>query len=106
MTKNIGWLIAVVLVAGFSGSALAADGAALYASKCRMCHGDSGQGAVMGPKMAGTDFTKSDAAAIKDVIIKGRSGENRKYSKFPMGMPGIKMSDEELDSIVKYLKEM
>jgi cytochrome c6 len=104
MIKRIGWLAAAVLVVAFSGTALAADGAALYASKCKMCHGDSGQGAVMGPKVAGSDFTRGDAGAIKEVIVKGRSGDDRKFANFPMGMPGIKMSDEELDSVVKYLK--
>ena len=58
----------------------------------------------MGPEVSGTDFTRGAAGAIKDVIIKGRSGDDRKFANFPMGMPSIKMSDEELDSIVKYLK--
>ncbi|NOS36016.1 MAG: c-type cytochrome, partial [Deltaproteobacteria bacterium] len=103
MTKRIAWVVATVLVVAFSGAAIAADGASLYASKCKMCHGDDGQGTLMGPKVAG-DITKGDAGVIKDVITKGRLGGDRKFTNFPMGMPGIKMSDEELDSVVKYLK--
>lgn len=33
--------------------AMAEDGAALYGAKCKMCHGDAGQG-KMGPKLVGT----------------------------------------------------
>ena len=104
--KRIVWVVATVLLFAFSGVALAADGAALYDSKCKMCHGDAGQGTLMGPKVAGSDFSKGDAGAIKDVITKGRLGGDRKFANFPMGMPGMKMSDEELDSVVKYLKTL
>jgi cytochrome c6 len=106
MSKMIAWMIVTVLVVAFSGAAIAADGASLYASKCKMCHGDAGQGSMMGPKVAGTDITKGDAGVIKGVITKGRLGGDRKYANFPMGMPGMKMSDEELDSVVKYLKSL
>jgi cytochrome c6 len=106
MAKRIAWLVAAVMVVAFSGAAIAADGAALYASKCKMCHGDAGQGTMMGPKVVGTDITKGDAGVIKGVITKGRLGGDRKFANFPMGMPGIKMSDEELDSVVKYLKSL
>ena len=106
MMKGIVWVVAAVLVVAFSGTSIAADGASLYASKCKMCHGDAGQGTLMGPKIAGTDFTKGDAEGIKGVITKGRMGGDRKFANFPMGMPGMKMSDEELDSVVKYLKSL
>jgi len=106
MANRIVCLVVTVLVVASSGVAVATDGASLYDSKCKMCHGDGGQGTPMGPKVAGTDFTKGDAGAIKDTITKGRMGEERKYAKFPMGMMGIKMSDNELDSVVKYLKSL
>jgi mono/diheme cytochrome c family protein len=41
--------------------AMAEDGAALYGAKCKMCHGDAGQG-KMGPKLVGT--TKDVAKVI------------------------------------------
>ena len=104
MAKSIVWVVVAALVVAFSGTAIAADGAALYDSKCKMCHGDAGQGSMMGPKVAGTDITKGDAGVIKGVITKGRLGDDRKYANFPMGMPGVKMSDEELDSVIKYMK--
>jgi len=106
MTIRIVWSVVAVLVIACSGVALAADGASLYAAKCTMCHGDAGQGTLMGPKVAGTDFSKGDVVAIKDVITKGRLGGDRKFANFPMGMPGVKMSGEELDSVVKYLKSL
>ena len=104
MAKSIVWVVVAALVVAFSGTAIAADGAALYDSKCKMCHGDAGQGSMMGPKVAGTDITKGDAGVIKGVITKGLLGGDRKYANFPMGMPGVKMSDEELDSVIKYMK--
>jgi mono/diheme cytochrome c family protein len=47
-TKRIG---AAVVLAIWSSSALgAADGAALFASKCSPCHGASGEGAKFAPR--------------------------------------------------------
>jgi mono/diheme cytochrome c family protein len=105
--KKMVRVIAIVLVVAFSGTAIAANGASIYASKCKMCHGDGGEGtAMMGPQLAGSDFVKGDAETIKGVIVSGRSGGESKYPNFPMPMPGFEMSDEELDAIVSYLKSL
>jgi mono/diheme cytochrome c family protein len=84
-------MVAIALVVAFSGTAIAADGASIYASKCKMCHGDGGKGnTMMGPQLAGSDFINSDAETIKSVIANGRSGDESKYPNFPLSMPSFK----------------
>ncbi|MFQ5585247.1 MAG: c-type cytochrome [Thermodesulfobacteriota bacterium] len=99
-------MVAVVLAFAFAGTAMASDGASVYASKCKMCHGDGGKGTPMAPKLAGNDFIKGDAEAIKSTISNGRSGAAKKYSNFPMAMPKFKMSGGDLDALVSYLKSL
>ena len=99
--------LTIVLVVALSGTALADDGALIYASKCKMCHGNGGKGnAMMGPQLAGSDFIYGDGEAIKGVIVNGRSGDESRYPDLPLSMPSFKMSDEELDAIVSYLKSL
>ncbi len=105
--KKMIWLVATLLVVASSGTAIAADGESIYALKCKMCHGDDGKGiAMMGPQLAGSNFIKGDVGKIKGVIVNGRSGGESKYPNFPMSMPGFKMSDEELDPVISYLKSL
>ncbi|MFQ5587119.1 MAG: c-type cytochrome [Thermodesulfobacteriota bacterium] len=105
--KKMVWVVATLLVVAFSGTAIAADGALIYASKCKMCHGAGGKGtAMMGPQLAGSDFIKGDAETMSSVIVNSRSGGESKYPNFPMSMPGFTMSDEELDALVGYLKSL
>ncbi len=54
-------LVLAAAVAFTPAMAMAEDGAALYGAKCKMCHGDAGQG-KMGPKLVGT--TKDVAKVI------------------------------------------
>ena len=102
--KKLIWTIAVVAGLAFSGTATAADGASLYAKKCLMCHGAGGSGTAMGPKLAGSDFIKGAAVAIKNVISTGIAMDAKRYPNFPMTMPKVALSDAELDAVVAYLK--
>ena len=104
MMKKLTWAIAVLAIFAFSGTAMAVDATSLYTSKCLMCHGAGGAGSVMGPKLAGTDFIKGDAAVIRNVISNGIAIEAKKYPNFPMAMPKVALSDDELDAVVVYLK--
>lgn len=102
--KKLIWSIAVVAVFVFSGTAMATDGASIYASKCVLCHGAGGAGTAMAPKLAGSDFIKGDAAAIKNVITNGVEKDAKKYKDIPMNMPKVALSDAELEAVVAYLK--
>ena len=103
-------LLSTMLFAAFigtAGSVMAADGEALYKSKCLMCHGADGKGTPMGPAFAGSEFVKSSAdAVIADVIVKGREGDAKAYKNMALGMPAQKLSDEELNALVAYLKSL
>lgn len=102
--KRVMLSIFVLVFMFFATAAIAADGAAIYGAKCQMCHGVSGAGGAMGPKLANTDYIKGDASHIKDAVKNGISAEAKKYPNFPMAMPKVALSEAELDAVVKYLK--
>ncbi len=85
MMKNI--LIAA-FVLSFSTAAFAADGAAIFASKCKSCHGADAKGAKMAPNaIAGTD-----AAAVKKAVTEGKGK-----------MKPVKISAEDVDAVAAYV---
>lgn len=61
-------IVTALFAVAFATTALAADGAALYASKCKACHGAAGEGAKMAPNaIAGTP-----ADQVKKAITEGK----------------------------------
>ncbi len=60
------FLVALVAVAA-AASTYAADGAAVYASKCKMCHGPNGEGTKMGVAIAG-----KSAGDVKTAVTQGK----------------------------------
>ena len=96
-----------VVALAFYGSAMAADGAGIYATKCSPCHGKDAKGSAMAPQLAGGEFVKkSDDATIKQAVSEGRSGAAKKYPNFPLAMPAWKASlaAADIDAVVAYLK--
>lgn len=92
---------------GLAGTAVAADGAAIYKSRCAMCHGAAGEGTAMGNALKGNDFIASGGEkAIAEAILKGRSGAAIKYKQFPMGMPAQKLGDDDVSALVPYLRSL
>lgn len=109
--------IVMLLVAGFvsscggggdggasSGNApatAAADqlelGKKVYATNCARCHGRNGGGSV-GPKLDDGRVVERypDAADHRQVVVDGRGG---------MPAWGDKLSDEEIDAVVRYERE-
>lgn len=103
------WVLiaAVAMVFSYSGAVMAADGEALYKKTCHVCHGLEGEGkAMMGPVLMGNEFVKTaDDAAMKDLLINGRVGANKKFSDMPMPMMPQKFTDEEVAAITKYMRD-
>ena len=102
----MGMMLAVVSM-GLAGTAIAADGAAIYKSKCAMCHGADGQGTTMGNAFKGNQSIASGSEKIiTEVILKGRNGAAKKYKELTMGMPAQKLSDAEVSAVVAHLKSL
>ena len=64
-------LLVTALLASVALPAFAADGAAIYKTKCAACHGPEGQGKV-GPAVKGSSLT---AAQITDLLTKGNDAK-------------------------------
>lgn len=81
--------IAIALFAAAVATAsYAADGAALYAAKCKMCHGPHAEGGKMDPKpIAGTSATQ-----VKKAIVEGHGK-----------MKPVKMSGEDATAVAEHV---
>jgi len=105
MRKLLGIGILALGVAAFTGTAMAADGMALYKSKCAPCHGADGQGTAMAPAFKGNAWVKGASdAELSDVILKGREGAAKKYKQYAIGMPKQKLADDEAKAVEAYIK--
>lgn len=104
MKRMIAGVLAVMIFGAF-GVAAAADGAALYKTKCQACHGADGKGTAMAPAFTGNSFVKdSTDEQVAEVIIKGRKGADKHYKQFAIDMPPQKISPEEARELTAYLK--
>jgi len=93
--------------ASLAGTAMAADGAAIYLTKCVICHGIDGKGTTAGPAFKGSEYlaTSSDEE-IAAAILKGRSVADKKYKEFATGMPAQKIDEADVPGLVEYLKSL
>jgi len=87
--------MAVALLAMISGVAVAEDGAALYKSKCAMCHGAAGEGKV-GPALKGTKLTD---AQVADLLTKGEAGKKAPHGKAVAGL-----TEEQAKAVATFVK--
>jgi len=88
--KRFAMTLAAVL---FATSAFAADGAALYASKCKACHGAAGEGAKMAGPVKGLD-----AAKVKKAITEGVPAAGGKKE-----MKIVKIDAAEADAVAAFV---
>lgn len=79
-----------------STPALAANAAALFASKCAVCHGKDGKGTPAGKKLGAHDLTahKHTEAEVKQIVTNGKG----KMTPFK-----DKLSAEEIQALAKYV---
>jgi len=93
--------LAVVALTAFALTATADDAAALYKSKCAMCHGPTGAGdTAMGKKLAlkplaSAEVQKNTDAKLLEVITKGRG-------KMPVF--GGKLTDAQIKQLVTVVR--
>jgi mono/diheme cytochrome c family protein len=101
--KNIFRASLVVLTVAFALSTCFADAAADYKAKCATCHGPDGKGdTAMGKTMKVKDLgsaevQKQSDADLTTIIEKGKKP-----------MPGYegKLTKEQIDSVVKYVRSL
>jgi mono/diheme cytochrome c family protein len=91
---------ALVLVVGVS-SARADDAAALYKSKCQMCHGPDGKGDnPAGKKMGVKDIHAPEVAKMSDAELIAITTDGK--AKMP-AYKG-KLTDDQIKELVKYMR--
>ncbi len=88
--------LAVVCIIPASMSAQDAS-AALYKSKCAMCHGADGMKAA-GHDLSGADVQKKSDADLTAVIADGKAPKMPKY--------GDKLKPEEIKGLVAYIRTL
>ncbi|HEU5403809.1 MAG TPA: cytochrome c [Terriglobales bacterium] len=89
------FVMAVALLAMISGVAVAEDGAAVFKTKCAMCHGAAGEGKI-GPKLQGIGLTD---AQIVDLLTKGEAGKKAPHSK-----PVNGLSADQAKAVAEFVK--
>lgn len=78
----------------------AEDGAALYKSKCAMCHGDKGEGktAMNMPAVKGTKLTAEQIVAY---LTKGEAGKKAPHASAINGI-----NEAQAKALADYIKDM
>jgi cytochrome c6 len=95
-TVALGMLLAAAIPAA------ADDAAALYKSKCQMCHGADGKGTPAGQKMGVRDFHSPEVAKQSDADMAKITKEGKgKMPKFEG-----KLTDDQIKDLVKYIHSM
>jgi cytochrome c553 len=107
--KNTLAILAAACVAGFVGSANAADVATNYKTLCVKCHGADGKGqTAMGKKVGIKDYTDAkvqekftDEEAIKSL----KEGMKEKGTDKVLMKPVENLSDQEIKDLVAYVRK-
>ena len=102
MKQVIPWFLLLGLLVSVNCLADSTDGAALFKSKCAMCHGPDGTAATTMGKNLGIksykspDVQKESDADLKNTIVNGKGK-----------MPSYKsLTPEQVDALVKYIREL
>ena len=98
--KAVAWS---TLVLGLTAStAFAADTSAdVFKQKCAMCHGENGAGKGKVPALSSAEAQQKSDADLKTVIEKGV-----KTDKGMMPGSGGKLTPEQIDGLVKYMRSL
>src|ERR1039457_3737548 len=100
MKRMSPWLLLVAFIVSVNCFA-DSDSAALFKSKCAMCHGPDGTGSTRGQKLGvksykSPDIKKQSDADLKNSITNGKGK-----------MPAYKsLTPEQVDGLEKYVREL
>jgi len=84
-------IVIALFAVAFATTALAADGAAVYAAKCKVCHGASGEGTKAAP-----EAIKGKAAdATKKAVVEGKGK-----------MKAVKLEAADADAVAGFVAGM
>jgi cytochrome c6 len=102
MKALIGSLVIGVL--GLAGTAIAQDDvAALYKTKCQICHGADGKGDTpAGKKIGAKDLHSPEVAKLSDAQL----FEIVKKGKEKMPSYDGKLTDDQIKALVKYVRSL
>ena len=82
--------------------AMAQDTAALYKSKCQVCHGADGKGTAAGQKMGVRSFASPEVTKMSEeelvAVTKNGKGKMPKYEG--------KLTDDQIKELVKYIRTL
>jgi mono/diheme cytochrome c family protein len=102
MKKIIVLLTVCAFAAGYT--AMAADGAEVYAKNCAKCHGEDGKGKTkMGEKLGCKDYS-AEAVKVEEGIKAVTEGLKDKDGKTQMKAFGESLSADEVKAAVEHLK--
>lgn len=96
-------MLAAVFLFAFTTCTYAQDDAALYKSKCQVCHGADGKGDTpAGQKLGTKDFhspevTKMSDAELIEAVKKGK-GKMQPYEG--------KLTDDQIKALIKYVRSL
>lgn len=90
------------------GGSGAADGAALFASRCAACHQAAGQGLPgVFPPLAGSEWVQGRPETVAAIVLHGIAGPlTVKGAKFNGAMPTFsdQLSDAEIAAVLSYVR--
>ena len=102
MKQAMPWLLLFVLLVSVNCVADSTESAALFKSKCAVCHGPDGTASTTMGKNLGIksykspDVQKQSEADLKNTIVNGKGK-----------MPSYKtLTPEQVDGLVKYIREL
>ncbi|HLZ40285.1 MAG TPA: cytochrome c [Candidatus Sulfotelmatobacter sp.] len=97
ITQVLVLILVVAVTMSVALPAFAADGAAIYKTKCAACHGAEGQGKI-GPAVKGVSLT---AEQITDLLTKGDDAKKAPHKKAISGVAG-----EDAKAVAEYIKTL
>ena len=106
MRAAIGILLAGLVLSGAMPAAEAEGDAvaALYKSKCEVCHGKDGKGqTAQGMRLGAHDFRAPEVVKVSDDVLVDvvRKGKNRTMPAYAQ-----KLTDDQIRGLIKYVRAL